>query len=90
MQQCSYPGQESHQTEHRLLTPELQAFETALADGGVRACTELMDELKAWHEDHVVRADRAYAEYARQQRGLSDFVSRCLTILRPTRHAPHQ
>lgn len=68
MQRLDFPDQVAHKGEHRLVTREAQEFEAALASGGLNVSMELMGTLKTWLQDHVVRADRAYADLARAQR----------------------
>ena len=61
MEQARYPGLAGHRREHEELTRTILRFQDDLQAGRVALSIQLLNFLKAWLRDHILKSDQAYA-----------------------------
>jgi hemerythrin len=63
MASAGYPSLDRHKREHQDLTNQVLQFQSDLEAGRLALSISLLNFLKSWLRDHIVRSDTGYAEY---------------------------
>jgi hemerythrin len=58
-----YPGLEQHRQTHRRLTKHVEEFEARFERGERAEHAQLLDFLRDWVTDHVLRSDKEYGPW---------------------------
>lgn len=69
MKRSAYPQTSVHTLQHIQLTKKVQEFQSKLQDGSVSITMDVMNFLKSWLQDHILKMDKAYERHF-QQHGL--------------------
>jgi hemerythrin len=64
MRSSGYPALSAHLIEHQVLSRKVADFERDLLAGRVALSIPLLNFLKNWLSEHILKADRGYARYA--------------------------
>lgn len=67
LESIDYAFINSHKTEHRKLTEQVMQLKTQYDSGDSTVGTKLLNLLRDWLENHILRADRMYADYYLKQ-----------------------
>lgn len=63
MAAAAYPSLDRHKREHQDLTNQVLQFQSDLEAGRLALSISLLNFLKSWLRDHIVRSDTGYAEF---------------------------
>lgn len=63
MRECRYPGYEEHKAEHEALKTEVLKFSKAYREGTETVSFELLNFLRKWLTNHILRSDKKYSKY---------------------------
>ncbi|MGE5505059.1 MAG: bacteriohemerythrin [Actinomycetota bacterium] len=67
MRRANYPGMDAHAYEHEHLIFQLETLTNRLMDAGPEAIDDgLATFLEEWLTGHILKFDRAYADYLRE------------------------
>lgn len=69
MQSVDYPELAEHQREHLMLHAELRAFIKDVVEGREELELATLNALKFWLIDHILNADKVFADYYHLNRG---------------------
>ena len=58
-----YEGSTAHKAKHVALIDTIQSLQQKLDEGDARVGIEVMEFLKRWLTDHILKTDRDYAEF---------------------------
>jgi hemerythrin-like metal-binding protein len=58
-----YQGSSAHKEQHVALIETIQALKHKLDEGDARVGIEVMEFLKRWLTDHILKTDKDYAEF---------------------------
>ncbi len=62
-----YEDSPSHKAQHLALIETIHSLQQKLADGDTRVGVEVMEFLKRWLTDHILKTDMSYAEFLREK-----------------------
>ena len=63
LRKASYPDYDQHKKEHDAFTAKVLGFETTYRAGTSNLSVQLMNFLRDWLSDHILRNDKQYAPY---------------------------
>ncbi len=63
MLEAKFPKLSLHQSQHRQLLQKIERFQFEFSQGGRRITIELREFLKYWLTSHILKEDKAYAEF---------------------------
>ncbi len=63
MKQCKYPEAVAHTAEHEALKEEVLNFSKAYKEGTETVSFELLNFLRKWLTNHILRSDKKYSKY---------------------------
>ena len=63
MQKHRFPGYDAHRQEHDLLRNRAMDLFDDFGKGGDALSAQVMNFLKEWLQDHIIRSDMCYAHY---------------------------
>ena len=63
LRSASYPNYAAHKKEHDAFTAKVLGFETTYRTGTSNLSVELMNFLRDWLSDHILKIDKQYAPY---------------------------
>ena len=63
MQRNGFPGLDAHRIQHNLLTLKISALQKEHETGKPNAAEALMLFLQHWLKEHLLKADKAYAQF---------------------------
>lgn len=61
LERASYPGLSQHRAEHQAFITAVAKFEKSITDGNALISVEVMDFLRKWLVDHILKSDRQYS-----------------------------
>ncbi len=64
---CKYPQLEMHRAEHAKLLQEVAKFQKEFAAGHAQITIELMDFLRKWISNHILKTDSQYGDHLNSQ-----------------------
>lgn len=67
-QECGYELAETHEMEHRRLLEEVDKLQLQFNDGSFLLSVRVLDFLKNWVTEHIVKSDKKYADCVRKFR----------------------
>ncbi|MBF0449803.1 MAG: bacteriohemerythrin [Candidatus Magnetomorum sp.] len=63
MRSKNFPDLESHQKKHAYLIKQIKSFQTKYCSDEIKIGSELIDFLKDWIVNHILREDRQYGQW---------------------------
>ncbi len=63
MKQCKYPEMVVHTAEHEALKEEVLKFSKAYREGTETVSFELLNFLRKWLTNHILRSDKKYSKF---------------------------
>lgn len=63
MARASYPGIAQHRDEHQAFITAVAKFDKSIAAGNALISVEVMEFLRTWLVDHILKSDRQYSHH---------------------------
>lgn len=67
MKKIGFTELEQHQVEHKKLTEEVENFYNDFKQGKAIVSVQIMNFLRNWLIDHIMKKDKRYGEFAKQK-----------------------